>query len=111
MYCGKHYGDICKNDNECSSKRCNEKGYCNKQLDGPVDGPIDGPVDDTTSTYKLSINPYMLSFGAFLCLIIFIVIVNICYKCFPKHKKIIDKFVIILLITSLFILFLYIIIS
>jgi len=34
MYCGKAYGDICNNNDECSSKQCNN-GYCSMQTYGP----------------------------------------------------------------------------
>jgi len=36
MYCGKPYNDICKKDNECSSKKC-LNGICTKQVKGPSD--------------------------------------------------------------------------
>ena len=34
MYCGKAYLDTCNNNDECSSKSCDEN-YCLKQLLGP----------------------------------------------------------------------------
>ena len=37
MYCGIVYDDKCKNNDECSSKICNDGGICNMQLDGPSD--------------------------------------------------------------------------
>jgi len=37
MYCGKTFRDVCKNDDECSSKKCYNHENCLMQTSGPSD--------------------------------------------------------------------------
>ncbi|ORX41832.1 hypothetical protein BCR36DRAFT_587695 [Piromyces finnis] len=41
MHCGKPYGDTCKTDDECSSKKCGlYDGLCRMQAEGPHDDEV-----------------------------------------------------------------------
>jgi len=71
MYCGKAMGEKCNKDKECSAKRCNDKGYCGMQLDGPSDNRIGGGT-------------------GFLIIIILIIIITIScciYCCYKKRNR------------------------
>ncbi|KAG4086929.1 hypothetical protein H8356DRAFT_1371993 [Neocallimastix lanati (nom. inval.)] len=63
MYCGKARYDTCKNDNECSSKRCYE-GKCDMQDLGPSDS--EDTVNTAITTYAFLL---ILAFSIFLCCI------------------------------------------
>jgi len=76
MYCGKAYGDICKNNNECSSKQC-KNNYCLMQTNGPSDSEGIGIA------FELLFYIFIFVF----ILVFFILILYIIYKCYNKYHK------------------------
>jgi len=73
MHCGKAYQDTCKNNNECSSKKCLD-GFCDMQIEGPSD------TDSLSPSISLII--------IFIVIIIFILLCIICFicKCHKSYK-------------------------
>jgi len=70
MHCGKAYQDTCKNNNECSSKKCSD-GFCDMQMKGPSD------IDSLSHSISLII----------LFIVIIIIFILLCIICFCKCHK------------------------
>jgi hypothetical protein len=75
-YCGKAYGDICNNDDECSSRICSGKGQstCNSQTNGPSDSET-MPPDSFLYIFYSS------------CLILIIISIITCCCCYRRRNK------------------------
>ncbi|KAL6612695.1 hypothetical protein U3516DRAFT_548880 [Neocallimastix sp. 'constans'] len=78
MHCGKPYGDLCKVDDECSSKCCIE-GTCRIQSYGPS--------DSNGSICSIIIYTFIFIFLFILLIIISIIICCCCYIKYPQRRK------------------------
>jgi len=74
IYCGKAYGDTCKNNDECSSKLCSSKGICTLQTNGPSDSDYIGPG-------------ITLAYISFIFVIAIIIGCGFSYAKYPKIRR------------------------
>eukprot|EP00833_Pecoramyces_ruminatium_P010668 jgi/Orpsp1_1/1184700/evm.model.c7180000090632.2 len=73
MYCGKAYGDTCKTNEECSSLKCSDYGYCKMQTNGPSDSE------------SMAVVGYL--YILLILLAIILIIAGCCYCCIKSAKK------------------------
>jgi len=78
VHCGKTYNDVCTNNNECSSNKC-QKGICNTYIKIPDESTDSGKTIETV--YSLII----------LVVLISIVVIIHCVRYEKKIKKIQNK--------------------